>query len=74
MQGVIEMEGMGYVFPRDRLALQRVEKGIRNVVVVACGSFNPPTLAHLEMFRAAQTHAQHVGQDPFRISVDCTTW
>lgn len=34
--------------------IQRLSSRRRPVVLVACGSFNPPTIAHLRMFRVAE--------------------
>ena len=49
-----------YVFPRQRLALERVRKGEKNIVLVACGSFNPPTRAHTAMFHTARRLIEEV--------------
>jgi nicotinamide mononucleotide adenylyltransferase len=45
-----------YEFPREKLK-RRLEKPNKTpLVLVACGSFSPPTELHLQMFELAQKH------------------
>ena len=39
-----------YAFPRQRLKRQQTQAGKIPLVLVACGSFSPPTLLHLRLF------------------------
>ena len=50
--------------PLDKLAckLPKAYKGVsyKPVVLVSCGSFNPPTVMHLRMFELAKDHLTQV--------------
>ncbi|KAI3627901.1 NMA1 [Malassezia furfur] len=43
-----------YTFPRHRFATQMRDERKQPLVVVACGSFSPPTYLHLRMFEMAK--------------------
>ncbi|KAG8899004.1 hypothetical protein FRC01_010703, partial [Tulasnella sp. 417] len=43
-----------YNFPRHRLATQMQDESKIPLVIVACGSFSPPTYLHLRMFEMAK--------------------
>ena len=47
--------------PTDKLSLS-VAPGTTPVVVVACGSFSPPTLLHLRIFEDAKVHLNRSGK------------
>ena len=38
----------------------RASKAVKRTVLVACGSFNPPTVMHLRMFELARDHLKEV--------------
>ncbi len=53
----------GYTFPAEKLRLHRhdgVMEGGPPIVLVACGSFNPPTIMHLSMFEIATSELNKV--------------
>ncbi len=54
-----------YTFPADKLQLgDASRKGVdSSVVLVACGSFNPPTPMHLSMFDIAVAELREVKTD-----------
>ena len=48
------------------------------MVLLSCGSFNPPTIMHLRMFELAADALRKVGPPPARQAIVCatgsTTW
>ncbi|QRV94209.1 cytidylyltransferase domain-containing protein [Ceratobasidium sp. AG-Ba] len=48
------LETGAYHFPRHRLNTQMADDGKIPLVIVACGSFSPPTYLHLRMFEMAK--------------------
>jgi len=48
-----------YRFPTDKLSLV-TDKSAQRVVLVLCGSFNPPTSMHLNMFDIAASELRKV--------------
>ena len=54
-----------YPLPTDKLSCKRASphglgQDYRPVVLVSCGSFNPPTVMHLRMFELAAQHLSRV--------------
>lgn len=47
-----------YVFPQDKLKRKLDDPTKTPLVLVACGSFSPVTVLHLEMFELAQRHVE----------------
>ncbi|CAE6471879.1 unnamed protein product [Rhizoctonia solani] len=50
----LDLEPSRYHFPRHRLNTQMTDEGKIPLVIVACGSFSPPTYLHLRMFEMAK--------------------
>ncbi|WFD31338.1 nicotinamide-nucleotide adenylyltransferase [Malassezia sp. CBS 17886] len=50
-----------YEFPRHRLPTRMRDEGKTPLVVVACGSFSPPTYLHLRMFEMAMDQINESG-------------
>ncbi|KAG8733402.1 hypothetical protein FRC12_018896 [Ceratobasidium sp. 428] len=48
------LEAGSYHFPRHRLNTTMADEGKIPLVIVACGSFSPPTYLHLRMFEMAK--------------------
>jgi nicotinamide mononucleotide adenylyltransferase len=48
-----EMTPETYQFPTQQLRQYQIQPGKVPLVLVACGSFSPPTLLHLRMFSMA---------------------
>ena len=49
--------------PTDKLRRPLREGPTAGVVLLACGSFNPPTLMHLRMFELARAHLERRGHE-----------
>jgi len=47
-----------YHFPTSKLRTRMTQPGKTPLVLVACGSFSPPTLLHLRLFSLARDHAR----------------
>lgn len=47
-----------YQFPTGKLMRRMTRPGRTPLVLVACGSFSPPTLLHLRLFSLARDHAR----------------
>jgi len=50
----LDLEAQQYHFPRHRLNAHMTDEGKIPLVIVACGSFSPPTYLHLRMFEMAK--------------------
>ncbi|CAE6397553.1 unnamed protein product [Rhizoctonia solani] len=50
----LDLDPSSYHFPRHRLNTQMTDEGKIPLVIVACGSFSPPTYLHLRMFEMAK--------------------
>lgn len=50
----------GYTFPQAKLRRRLKRAGKTPLVLIACGSYSPITVLHLEMFELAQRHVEHV--------------
>ncbi|CAE7078762.1 unnamed protein product [Rhizoctonia solani] len=50
----LDLDPTSYHFPRHRLNTQMTDEGKIPLVIVACGSFSPPTYLHLRMFEMAK--------------------
>lgn len=48
-----------YSFPQDKLKRRLQNPDKTPLVLVACGSFSPVTVLHLEMFELAQRHIEN---------------
>ncbi|WFC98455.1 nicotinamide-nucleotide adenylyltransferase [Malassezia yamatoensis] len=51
-----------YTFPRHRFSTQMRDETKQPLVVVACGSFSPPTYLHLRMFEMAKDQVFESGE------------
>ncbi|KAF8678220.1 Cytidylyltransferase-like [Rhizoctonia solani] len=49
-----DLDPSSYHFPRHRLNTQMADEGKIPLVIVACGSYSPPTYLHLRMFEMAK--------------------
>lgn len=56
----VKTSGFSYSFCADKLKCKAGMTGKQPVVLVSCGSFNPPTIMHLRMFDVATRELQHV--------------
>lgn len=48
-----------YHFPQDKLSRRLKNTNKKPLVLVACGSFSPITVLHLQLFELAQRHVEH---------------
>ncbi|KAG8863448.1 hypothetical protein FRB96_008188 [Tulasnella sp. 330] len=55
-------EAESYTFPKDRLSNGMQDESKIPIVIVACGSFSPPTYLHLRMFEMAKDTVEAEGK------------
>ncbi|KAH7013510.1 hypothetical protein EDB80DRAFT_374167 [Ilyonectria destructans] len=60
-QYVKDMTPEGYSFPSHRLQRTQVSSNRTPLVLVACGSFSPPTYLHLRLFPMGRDHGKNEG-------------
>ena len=60
--------------PLDKLAENWLAAGEQPVVLVSCGSFNPPTIMHLRMFDLATQALQEVRPKPLPLLLGLDCW